>query len=318
MAPRTPKILITDESSTQKLLNRVRKLRAQGALKECISLCEAAMAAIVSPNQRELRQALKVNLAYSLIDFEPRNPEYIERAISILTEIEQTTKMNARPLFAAGIARNLSRAYVDRTLGNRKDNLQSAKKYYTKTLKIATKLKRNMVIGRARTGLAEVYLKLAELDCPHLIEKAIFQARKAREVFAKARAIRERASLDCYLWQLYRDKKSGNMAKNQELSIRHYTAALTFFTRKRFPEVWAVIQEGLGISYSSRRNGDKRKNLLKALSHYKNALRSFTPDKYLEDHWRVSQRSRVLSEVLAKRKRGKEDTGQLLEKLNWK
>ena len=64
----------------------------------------------------------------------------------------------------------------------------------------------------------------------------------------------------------------GDRARNVEITIATYQAAMTIFTQEAYPEYWKSIQNDLGSAYIYRIYGEKAENLESAINCYKNAL----------------------------------------------
>ncbi|NEP86407.1 MAG: CHAT domain-containing protein [Okeania sp. SIO2C2] len=64
----------------------------------------------------------------------------------------------------------------------------------------------------------------------------------------------------------------GDRARNVEITISTYQAAITVFTQEAYPEYWKSIQNDLGSAYVYRIYGEKAENLESAINCYKNAL----------------------------------------------
>ena len=80
----------------------------------------------------------------------------------------------------------------------------------------------------------------------------------------------------------------GSKATNVEISIVGYETLLTVFTRDNYPEIWAMIQNNLGIAYSDRISGDKAENVEKAIAAYEKALQVRTREAFPID-WAGTQ-----------------------------
>ncbi|MBE9184199.1 CHAT domain-containing protein [Microcoleus sp. LEGE 07076] len=72
----------------------------------------------------------------------------------------------------------------------------------------------------------------------------------------------------------------GSKANNLEIEIAGYETVAKVFTRKDFPQEWAVMQNNLGNAYSDRPKGDKAQNIEIAISCFANALQVRTPEQY--------------------------------------
>ncbi|WP_228057127.1 CHAT domain-containing tetratricopeptide repeat protein [Tychonema sp. LEGE 07203] len=72
----------------------------------------------------------------------------------------------------------------------------------------------------------------------------------------------------------------GSKANNLEIEIAGYETVAKVFTRKDFPQEWAVMQNNLGNAYSDRPKGDKGQNIEMAIACFANALEVRTPEQY--------------------------------------
>ena len=72
----------------------------------------------------------------------------------------------------------------------------------------------------------------------------------------------------------------GNKANNLEIEIAGYETVAKVFTRKDFPQEWALMQNNLGNAYTDRPKGDKAQNIEMAIACFENALQVRTPEQY--------------------------------------
>ncbi|MEG3847755.1 CHAT domain-containing protein [Microcoleus sp. herbarium19] len=72
----------------------------------------------------------------------------------------------------------------------------------------------------------------------------------------------------------------GSKANNLEIEIAGYETVAKVFTRKDFPQEWALMQNNLGNAYSDRPKGDKAQNIEIAIACFENALALRTPEQY--------------------------------------
>jgi tetratricopeptide (TPR) repeat protein len=79
-----------------------------------------------------------------------------------------------------------------------------------------------------------------------------------------------------------------NKATNMEIGLACYEISLTVFPRHSHPEIWAAVQNRLGIAYSDRIKGDTAENLELAIAAYQNALEVYTKEVF-PTHWAVIQ-----------------------------
>jgi len=70
---------------------------------------------------------------------------------------------------------------------------------------------------------------------------------------------------------------------NKEIVITCYQTGLRIFSKDTIPEMWAVVQDRLGIAYLERIQGNKSENLRIAINSFKNALQIFTFDQFREE-----------------------------------
>ena len=76
----------------------------------------------------------------------------------------------------------------------------------------------------------------------------------------------------------------GSRANNLEITIAGYEVIATVFTRERFPERWAHLQNNLGVAYQERIRGNRAENLELALAQYQYALNVLTREGF-RDQW---------------------------------
>ncbi|MEZ2239203.1 CHAT domain-containing protein [Microcoleus sp.] len=80
----------------------------------------------------------------------------------------------------------------------------------------------------------------------------------------------------------------GRRAWNLEIGIACYNAALEVYTRKDYPEDWAMTQNNLGAAYSDRIEGVRAANIEQAIACYREALEVRTRKDYPEK-WAMTQ-----------------------------
>jgi CHAT domain-containing protein len=85
-----------------------------------------------------------------------------------------------------------------------------------------------------------------------------------------------------------RDFSLGSRANDLEISITGYQILLEVYTRERFPEQWAILQNNLGATYSYRIRGDRADNLELAIAAYNLSLEIYTRDAFSEQ-WAMTQ-----------------------------
>ena len=80
----------------------------------------------------------------------------------------------------------------------------------------------------------------------------------------------------------------GSRANNIEIAITGYEIALEVYTRKAFPEQWAMTQNNLGNAYSDRIRGDRAENIEGAIACYQAAIEVYTR-KAFPEQWATTQ-----------------------------
>lgn len=86
----------------------------------------------------------------------------------------------------------------------------------------------------------------------------------------------------------YQNRISGERRDNVEAAIACHKAALKVYTRKAYPEEWAMTQVCLGIAYMDRISVERRDNVDAAIACYKAALEVYTREAYPEE-WAKTQ-----------------------------
>src|SRR6476469_1762307 len=93
----------------------------------------------------------------------------------------------------------------------------------------------------------------------------------------------------------------GSKAHNLEIEIAGYETVAKVFTRKDFPQEWAVMQNNLGNASSDRPKGDKAQNIEQAIACFANELQVRTPEQSPEE-WASTQNN--LGRAYSRRLRG--------------
>ncbi|XWK88683.1 MAG: CHAT domain-containing protein [Phormidium sp.] len=87
---------------------------------------------------------------------------------------------------------------------------------------------------------------------------------------------------------LMRQFSLGSPADNLEIVIVCYEIICTVFTKEKAPQIWAALQNDLGIAYSERIWGKRADNLEQAITAYRNALKIYTHETSPEN-WAMAQ-----------------------------
>lgn len=87
-----------------------------------------------------------------------------------------------------------------------------------------------------------------------------------------------------YLWSslgyAYQYRRAGDPAENLECAIAAYENALTFYSRRTFPEDWAAAQLNLSNAYQLRTRGDRARHMEKAIKAARSAQSVYTGQAY--------------------------------------
>jgi uncharacterized protein YjbI with pentapeptide repeats len=67
-----------------------------------------------------------------------------------------------------------------------------------------------------------------------------------------------------------------------------FNHALRIYTRRKFPEHWAMLQHNLGLAYYDRSKGERWRNLQKSIECFNKSLAVFTQDNFSEK-WQINQ-----------------------------
>jgi CHAT domain-containing protein len=86
----------------------------------------------------------------------------------------------------------------------------------------------------------------------------------------------------------------GSKASNLEIAIAGYDVSLTIYTRQEDAEVWAIIQNSLGLAYCDRIRGERSHNLEMAIAAFEASLEIRTHDAFPEE-WANSQNNLALA-----------------------
>jgi tetratricopeptide (TPR) repeat protein len=90
------------------------------------------------------------------------------------------------------------------------------------------------------------------------------------------------------LGNAYCKRIQGEKAKNIEMAIDSYTAALSVYTLEDFSRYWAGVQMNLGNAYRNRIMGKKAENIEIAIACYTAVLSVYTREAFPED-WAMTQ-----------------------------
>jgi tetratricopeptide (TPR) repeat protein len=87
---------------------------------------------------------------------------------------------------------------------------------------------------------------------------------------------------------LMREFPQGDRASNLEIAIACCEVAAIIFTRKAFPEDWAINRNNLATGYTKRIRGDREENLERAIAAYEEVLQVYTQTKFPQE-WARTQ-----------------------------
>lgn len=122
-------------------------------------------------------------------------------------------------------------------------------------------------------------------------------------VFTREASPNEWATTQNNLGNAYRNRIQDDLADEDRLAVRAdhleraiacYEQALQIYTRKAFPQDWAMTQNNLGNAYRDRIQGDRAGNLERAIACYKQALEIYTREASPEE-WATIQNNLALA-----------------------
>jgi CHAT domain-containing protein/tetratricopeptide (TPR) repeat protein len=182
------------------------------------------------------------------------------------------------------VARHVIKAYdyLQRTSGNRAENLEQAIMHLAKALEALDSALYPRQWALRQNDLASAYTERVRGDRAENLETAITHYLLALDVDPACCEPGDVASFHKNLADAYMSRLRGERAQNIDDAIAGYEQAIKVFTHEDHPEGWAQLQQLLGTAYSDRVNGDRAQNTEDAIDHLRKALTVFTSGTHPE------------------------------------
>jgi CHAT domain-containing protein len=129
--------------------------------------------------------------------------------------------------------------------------------------------------------------------------------RKLLEAMAEQQFERSLSLILFHLGSLMQEFSIGESGLNLEISISAYKLALKTFTRSFSREMWARIQNELGILYGRRIRGIHASNMQQAKVHFRAALKVYNKRRYAENCSTIKSNLARVVEISSSRKNSK-------------
>jgi tetratricopeptide (TPR) repeat protein len=213
-----------------------------------------------------------------------------------LARIGDRLDRKRHPHLWASSQANLGNAFLQRIVGDPRENIEQAIGRYTGALEIFNPRGYPDLYCRCAANLAHAYEIRIVGDREENMEDAIALGFLALRIYDAVPPNTEWARLHNNLGGMYRSRIAGDRAKNVESAIGHYRAALRVWKRARFADDWARVQHNLGVAYRKRARDDPGANLKRARVHLHGALSVRTRERFPTD-WLRSQQSLALTET---------------------
>ncbi|MGL5197253.1 MAG: tetratricopeptide repeat protein, partial [Chroococcales cyanobacterium] len=188
----------------------------------------------------------------------------------------------------AGLNSNLARAYNERILGNKSENIEQQIIYAKSALEFLKRETDPHGWALLQHNLGDAYQYRFLGDPGENLEIAREYVKASLEVYTQDSFPGEWANSQNTLSTIYHERVRGDEAENKEKAIAYAEAALTVRTREQFPYAWAETQMNLGNFYRDRIRGNPAENLEKAIAAYESALQIYTQATFPE-RWADSQ-----------------------------
>jgi CHAT domain-containing protein len=192
-----------------------------------------------------------------------------EAALTALTRAQQPDEW-------ADTQNKLGGAYLNRTRGDRADNVEKSIAAYEASLTVFTRTHKSGKWTPTQNNLGIAYGDRIRGDRADNLEKSIALHLAALTGYTRERFPVEWAAVQTNLGNRYRQRTRGDQADNLEKAIAALEAALTVRTRAQRPGEWAETQNNLGNAYLYRIRGDRADNLERAIAGYAATLTVYT------------------------------------------
>ena len=259
---------------------------------------------VISPELRVVSLEDANEIAYSLgslgtllIHFDyghkPTNIEIAITSLKISASIYEATK-NIDPKNWILTQGELAKAYRNRIIGNKEDNIETSISLFLETLKFLDK--NSIEAANCQYNLAVAYIhriKESRKDNFSLAEECL---KKASTIYLEQGFTDEWAGCEYNFGCLYYDfirlkleEEPEKITELREKSIQYWENVLQVWKRLSHGKKWGDTQYNLAQAYNERQIGDPIENQQRSIFHYKQALEFRTIEDY-PDSWAVTQK----------------------------
>ena len=298
---RIREIFPEDWAATQTNLANAYNLRIRGEkadnLETAISYSEAALQVYTRESFPEQWAGVHNNLSAVYIErIRGERAENLEQAIRHIQQALQVHTRESFPEQWAMLQTNLGFAYTHRIRGVRVSNLLASIRNYTNASQVYTRDGNLEKRATTQLNLSGSYFELVRIgeNKANNAEQGIRYLQNAlevytREAFPERWAILQANLSSGYLWLSTIQLQPQAGKDYLESAVSHSHAALQIFTREKFPEKWATIQQQLGtlhlipIPYGIEE--DKWKEELQiAMRYFQASLQIHTKQAFLQNY----------------------------------
>uniref|UniRef100_UPI0030DABF75 tetratricopeptide repeat protein n=2 Tax=Picosynechococcus TaxID=3079908 RepID=UPI0030DABF75 len=199
---------------------------------------------------------------------------FFEKALECYREDEKIEKR-----FYIDAKYNLGEILLNRVVGERKENVESA------ILHLSDALRNNKYLGIQETGYLKEQLGLAYFyrikgNRSQNIEKAIFYFLKVLQNRDKESNPAECLKIINHLANAYKVRIKGDKQENIEKAIEYFESVLESDMKTYSSDLQAMTYNNLGMIYTERIKGLREKNLEKSVVYFKKTLLVYTKSRF--------------------------------------
>lgn len=176
------------------------------------------------------------------------------------------------PEECASVYMTLAIAYINRTRGDKVENIKAAIDACNAALEVFTRsdfpeewASTQNILASAYSERISSYRDRVQIDPAENIEAAIKSSKLALEVYTRQDFPEDWAMTLINLAVYYTQRIHGDRAENIETAIEAYKLVLKVYTRQNFPEKWATTHHNLALAYAGRIRGDRAENIEAAI-----------------------------------------------------
>jgi CHAT domain-containing protein/tetratricopeptide (TPR) repeat protein len=148
---------------------------------------------------------------------------------------------------------------------------------------------RGLLVGVHWMNLGNAYVSRQQGHKAENLENSINAAQKALDLMPKeGPCADQRHAAHVNLATMYTQRIRGEKAENLELAIASLETASQTISREALPQMWAIVQNTLGLTYLNRIRGRTKENQERAIQAYHAALQVWDQQSYPEQ-WGMVQ-----------------------------